>query len=265
MPRPTVKTKKNKKRRITLLLIAGFILAGLATWYLIITVKEENERRRAEAAFYDAFGIDMPGNYTIHGIDVSSHQKLIHWPSVKSMTVNNTQLNFVFIKATEGLNDVDKQFKTNWLNARTIGMTCGAYHFFLATKSGAKQAANFISAVPLAPGDLPPVLDIEELYGVPPAMMRKRVKECLDSLESYYKIRPILYSYVDFYEKYLGKDFDTYPLWVAHYLEPQKPRIKREWVFWQHSDAGRVNGITTPVDFNVFKGDSLQFRALLIK
>jgi lysozyme len=33
----------------------------------------------------------------------------------------------------------------------------------------------------------------------------------------------------------------------------------------QHSEKGRVNGITTPVDFNVFSGDSLAFKELLLK
>jgi len=33
---------------------------------------------------------------------------------------------------------------------------------FLATKSGKAQAENFINSVTLLPGDLPPVLDIEQ-------------------------------------------------------------------------------------------------------
>jgi lysozyme len=52
---------------------------------------------------------------------------------------------------------------------------------------------------------------------------------------------------------------------VAHYLEKDKPRIKRRWNFWQHNERGRVNGITTPVDFNVFNGDGDEFNNLLIK
>jgi lysozyme len=52
---------------------------------------------------------------------------------------------------------------------------------------------------------------------------------------------------------------------VAHYLEKDKPRIKRRWNFWQHNERGRVNGITTPVDFNVFNGDGDEFNDILIK
>jgi lysozyme len=51
---------------------------------------------------------------------------------------------------------------------------------------------------------------------------------------------------------------------VAHYLQPHQPRIKRQWTFWQHSEKGRVNGIISRVDFNVFNGDSTEFRLLLV-
>ncbi len=84
-------------------------------------------------------------------------------------------------------------------------------------------------------------------------------------LEAYYHVRPIIYSYVDFYERNLGKDFDDYPLWIAHYLQKQRPRIKRDWLFWQFNEAGRVNGILQNTDFNVFNGDSTQFQELLIQ
>ncbi len=214
---------------------------------------------------YAAFGIDIPVNYDIHGIDVSHHQDVIDWGEVKNMNIEEMHLGFAFIKATEGLVNVDRLFKRNWYKAREEGMTRGAYHFFLATKSGKKQADNFIAQVNLEPGDLPPVLDVEQLYGVKPKDLRIRVKEWLTAIEAYYKVKPIIYTNVDFYDHYLGEEFDEYPLWVAHYLQPEKPRIKRVWTFWQHSETGRVNGIDNRVDFNVFNGDSLAFQQLLLQ
>ncbi len=252
--------KKNKGPWILVLLLlivmAGAYL-GVHYW------KQYRQMERARRARYAFFGIDIPVNYSIHGIDISSHQEFIHWPAVKAMKLQKIQVNFVFIKATEGLNDADKQFKYNWAEAKKDSITRGAYHFFLATKSGKAQAENFMAAVKLNKGDLPPVLDIEELYGVSPDAMRARVLEFLEAVEARYKLRPVIYTYLDFYEKFLGKDFDEYPLWVANYDEKLKPKIKRNWLFWQHSDRGRVNGITTGVDFDVFAGDSTDFKGLL--
>jgi lysozyme len=190
---------------------------------------------------------------------------VINWEEVKKMKVRDVSLQFAVIKATEGLTRVDWQFRRNWRKAKDAGIPRGAYHFFLATKSGADQAKNFISTVSLSRGDLPPVLDVEETYGVKTADVQKRVKDFLRTVEKHYGVKPIIYTNVDFYNRHLGAEFDEYPLWVAHYIRKDRPRIDRKWIFWQHSEKGRVNGITSAVDFNVFNGDSAAFSELLLK
>jgi lysozyme len=180
------------------------------------------------------------------------------------MNVKGLRLHFAFIKATEGNSNADGYFKRNWKKSREAGMVRGAYHFFIASKDGRTQAENFIKQVELQPGDLPPVLDVEQTFGVSGDKLRREVKKWLDIVEAHYGVRPILYTYVVFYEKYLKGHFDDYPLWVAHYLQPHQPRIERTWSFWQHSESGRVSGIRSKVDFNVFNGDSASFRALLV-
>ena len=263
MLRPMAKKKPKKNiERKWLILVPSILIAAVVIgyfWHKYISIQT------AKFVRYPAFGIDIPDSYEIHGIDVSKYQSFIDWPSVKEMKVNDVHISFAFIKATEGLGNVDKQFKRNWQKAAEAGMIRGAYHFFLATKSGKIQAKNFISNVQLRPGDLPPVLDIEQLYGVKPEKMRKEVQDWLTIVEDYYKVRPIIYTYVNFYSRFLQGEFDDYPLWAAHYLEKDKPRITRSWSFWQHNEGGRVNGITKPVDFNVFNGDGSDFESLLVK
>ncbi|MBO9572887.1 MAG: glycoside hydrolase family 25 protein, partial [Chitinophagaceae bacterium] len=150
--------------------------------------------RKAHYTRYDEFGIDIPVNYSVHGIDVSKYQQVIDWTSVKAMEVEDIHLSFAFIKATEGNVNEDRFFKRNWKNARAAGITRGAYHFFLATKNGKTQAENFISTVDLETGDMPPVLDVEQSYGVPPEKLRERVKEWLIVIENFYKVKPIIYT-----------------------------------------------------------------------
>jgi lysozyme len=251
--------KRRAVRSVILIVLASLLmLAGYVgyQWWLY---------GRARFIRYPEFGISIPVEYSIHGIDVSKYQQMIAWDAVSSMQVKKIKLGFVFIKATEGLGNTDPQFKRNWKRSKDAGMIRGAYHFFLATKDGRMQAENFIKTVDLKTGDLPPVLDIEQTYGVSKDIIKNEVREWLNVVETNYNVKPIIYTNIDFYRQNLGSDFDDYPLWVAHYYQPRQPRIKRDWVFWQHNDNGRVNGVLSPVDFDVFSGDSVAFSQLLIK
>lgn len=250
--------KKSLFKPLLKILFAFAILAF--TFYTLINLFSKPPRIK-----YPAFGINIPPGYPIHGIDVSHYQKIIDWGDVKEMQVKNIKIGFVFIKATEGIGKVDDQFRRNWLNAEEEEIIKGAYHFFIAGRSGKLQAQNFIEIVKLKTGDLPPVLDVEQAYGTNATDIKKGIKDWLNEIENHYGIKPIIYTNIDFYNNYLKGAFDDYPFWIAHYLQPEKPRIERNWLFWQHSENGHVNGIRTQVDFNVFSGDSSDFKNLLIE
>ena len=253
---------KKKKSRIWKIIV--FIFSTAIITMLIMMLYQWIVEKRTSFVEYPEFGIPIPVNYSIHGIDVSKYQDFINWQSVKNMRVEDVHISFVFVKATEGLGNEDQMFSRNWKKIKDAGLVRGAYHYFIPTKSGKAQAENFINSVTLVSGDLPPVLDIEQTYGVPPEKLRQRAKEWLQTIQTYYGTAPIIYTNVDFYEKYLKEDFDGYLLWAAHYLQPAQPRIYRNWSFWQHNEKGRVNGCYTIVDFDVFNGDSLEFRKLLL-
>ena len=255
---PPSRLKKKLTRWIISIFAAGILVFGgyfIYRWW---------ELRKARLTHYPEFGIEIPNDYLIHGIDVSRYQDIIAWEEVKAMNVRGIQMGFAFIKATEGIGNMDPQFKRNWRKAKSNDVVRGAYHFFIASKDGKTQAENFIKKVDLETGDLPPVLDIEQRLGVPKAQLQREIKRWLVTVEAYYGVKPVIYTNVDFYNQNLGSDFDGYPLWVAHYYQQQQPRIDRDWVFWQHSDQGNVNGITSKVDFNVFNGDSIEFRSFLV-
>lgn len=252
--------RKKKSLLKPLLKILLVLLIVAFAFYVLINLFSQPPHIK-----YPAFGINIPPGFKIHGIDVSRYQRSIDWGDVKEMQVKNIKIGFVFIKATEGINNVDEQFRRNWLNAEEEEMPKGAYHFFIAGKSGKLQAKNFIEIVKLKTGDLPPVLDVEQSYGKSAGDIKEGVANWLFEVENYYQVKPIIYTNIDFYNHFLKGTFDDYPFWIAHYLQPDKPRIERNWLFWQHSENGHVNGIRTQVDFNVFSGDSSDFKNLLIK
>lgn len=252
------KNRKPSRNQNAVIIVIAFLAL------LVFFILRWNEWQRLKFIRYEAFGIEIPEGYDIHGIDISRYQQYIDWEEVKKMNVSNIQLKFAFIKATEGENYIDPYFKRNWKESQKNKLIRGAYHFFIPDKNAATQARIFIASVKLLPGDLPPVLDVE-VSGTDKETLKKKLRIWLQIVEGYYRVKPIIYTNADFYKKYLGNDFDEYPLWVAHYYEPHKPRITRSWAFWQHNDRGNVNGIDHKVDFNVFNGDSTEFAEMLIK
>ncbi len=63
-----------------------------------------------------------------YGIDVSGHQGLIDWRAVAA-----DDIDFAYIKASEGGDFVDDMFARNWREAAAAGVDRGAYHFFTLT------------------------------------------------------------------------------------------------------------------------------------
>lgn len=250
-----------KKRRYTTILIvlATLFLMGATTVYFIFFFPYKTNR-----IYYEDFGIYMPNGYNIHGIDVSHYQKGINWELVKSMKKEDIQIQFAFIKATESNYKVDAYFFRNWKKSKENGIIRGAYHYFDASNDAKQQAVLFSQVVNLKKGDLPPVIDIENTNGVSDEVLCKKLETCLKYTENHFGIKPIIYTYADFYEDHLAGKFDNYPLWIAHYTPKKSPRVKRQWHFWQHHETGRVNGIRGLVDFNVFNGDTTAFENLLI-
>ncbi len=242
---------------IFIVLLIVLLLAGL--WFLYTHFFHKKKRR-----IIREFGIELPLQYRFHGIDVSKHQGEILWDSVKAMHPKGIRIKFAFAKATEGATMIDKRFKENWLAMRQRKIVRGAYHFFRSSENAHKQAANFIKTVSIQNGDLPPVLDVEVRGSVPASKFEERVKVWLADVEFFYGVKPIVYTNKDFYKQYLSKICKDYPVWIAHYHK-EDLSISREWLFWQHSDRGNVNGIEERVDFNVFSGDSTAFANLRCK
>lgn len=195
--------------------------------------------------------------YPIWGIDVSRHQSHIKWESVAA-----TGIDFVFVKATEGVTVRDPMYKDHFDELKKHQIIRGAYHFFSYKSTGRDQAQNFINTVKLSKGDLPPVLDVEFKRRMP---SRKKiiheVKAWLSDVENHYGVKPIIYLDYDFYQKYLkGSISKEYVLWITDYYgEPD------DWTFWQQTDRYKVDGINSRVDRNVFVGSKRELRELLMR
>ncbi|RMF25759.1 MAG: glycoside hydrolase family 25 protein [Bacteroidetes bacterium] len=201
------------------------------------------------------------GNYEVEGIDVSHYQSLIDWEAVR-----DAGFAFAFVKATEGQDHADTLFCRNWDEMKRVGILRGAYHFYRPEVPALVQAENFLLQVELEAGDLPPVLDVEVRGEMPDEIFWHEVFCWLAVVEHRTGKRPILYTYQKFFNEHLHPRFADYPLWIARYNRWLRPSLKgrKQWLFWQYGDKGRVEGIDAWVDFNVFAGNLRQLQELCL-
>jgi len=163
-----------------------------------------------------------------------------------------------------GEDGVDRRFEENWEAAQSRTKLRGAYHYFRPNENSVRQANNFIRNVKLRPGDLPPVIDIEERPKKQTMdSLKVGLRRWLDLVESHYHIRPIVYSGDSYFTDFLQREFSDYTLWIANY-NFWVDRPKKHWDFWQFSERGFVRGIKGPVDLNMFKGNMEDLEALAL-
>lgn len=193
-------------------------------------------------------------SYPIKGFDVSHHQGKIQWSLISPQ-----QYQFVYLKATEGGDFNDRQFQDNWLAAREQGLQVGAYHFFRLCGDGEAQARHFIQTVPNKANALPPVIDLEYdsacINSSSQEKLLKHIRVMHDRLYQHYAKQPIFYTTPNFYHIVLKGHFAQTPIWIRDY-QSAHPAPQPQWLFWQHSNQGKIKGISTQVDLNVFHGSA---------
>ena len=77
------------------------------------------------------YGVCMPCNYEVHGIDISHYQGKIDWELLTHNREAQFPIHFIFLKATEGGDHGDDTFTQNFGQARKYGFIRGAYHYFI--------------------------------------------------------------------------------------------------------------------------------------
>jgi lysozyme len=193
-----------------------------------------------------------------YGIDVSKYQG-----NIVSDIINKDGLSFVICKATEGETYTDPDFANNWEAIRKKNLRRGAYHFYHSDDDPVKQAQFFVQTLQgLANTDISPILDIEGggINGsISVVNLQNDLLQFLTQVEQQSKRRPVIYTGLDFANKYLSNSvFTRYPLWIAEYSGNARPELPQVWkekgyIIWQRSPAYTIDSDTT--DFDVFNGN----------
>ncbi len=202
-----------------------------------------------------------PDSHMIHGVDVSSYQGNIDW------NILSENMDFAYIKATEGSSSVDPKFYDNYEGASKTNIRVGFYMFFSFDSPGETQAENYIRTVKKFNNMLPPAIDVE-FYGGneknPPKRedINRELDILISKIEEHYGMKPIIYSTKKAYDMYIAGSYQDCDIWIRDVFGEPKLSDGRSWTFWQYSDKNRLNGYDGDekfIDMNVFYGSRQEF------
>jgi GH25 family lysozyme M1 (1,4-beta-N-acetylmuramidase) len=219
------------------------------------------------------------------GVDVSHFQGNINWNSVR-----NAGIQFVFAKATEGVDFVDVNFHQYMTAAIAAGVPIGPYHFGRLNSGetiptdAIDEANDFVDAIEQYYNSsgmvLRPVLDYEQLPNDPvspsvKAYVSKWIRDFSGRVQTRLGFAPIIYTCCGFNtSSFLEPDLAQQDLWIrkitgGDIFAPSAPPtasdmgIWSDWTFWQWSANGNVAGIPAAVDRDAFEGTMEQLAAFI--
>lgn len=197
------------------------------------------------------FHVPIPADHQSFGIDVSHHQGTIDWDTLLSSSAVSPSIDFVFVKATEGINWIDPEWEKNRTALKKNNMRHGAYHFYQSTTSATKQAKHFLNVWQPGSDDLPPVLDIEIDFN-PASQQEDAINTWLKIVENTSGFRPIIYCSFDDYQRYYKHLFSEHPFWLAAYSKHLRIADMPNVLYWQFTEKAALphhNGIQ--IDANI--------------
>ncbi|MBQ7836179.1 MAG: glycoside hydrolase family 25 protein [Clostridia bacterium] len=205
-------------------------------------------------------------DFPIRGVDVSHYQGEIDWS-----VLSENDIEFAYIKATEGSTYVDDCFEYNFNSALDTDLFVGAYHFFSFESDGILQAEHFIRNVPKTEGMLPPVIDVEfyaDIKKNPPKDISEDLNAMIEILYKHYGVQPVIYTTQEVYKLYISDCYPEQDIWIRDVIMTPYLPDGRQWTFWQYTNREVLpgyNGEEKFIDMNVFCGSKEDFESFLAK
>lgn len=203
------------------------------------------------AALVPARAIPPSGGRQYRGIDISEFQGEIDFEEVR-----RSGIEAVYIRVGAG-EYTDEYFAENYERAKAAGLKIGFYHYVTArsVEEGRRQARFFASLAAGREPDMRLAMDFEYFGSLSVSQINAISEAYLDELTALTKREAVIYSDLSNARNIFSRALaEKYPLWAAQYGadEPSANGKWREWVGFQYTDEGRVDGIYGNVDRNIF-------------
>lgn len=253
----TPSSPPTKKSTIILAAAIGFAIGFITACCILLLAYWHTSKPKTTVK-----QIAAASNKHYNGIDVSHHQGTIDWEKV----AQDSCIQFVYIKATEGKTYTDPSYSAYIKGAQTQGLKCGSYHYFRMTSTAKEQFDNFKKATKPFTQDLIPMVDVElnkcdkkgwriDDYHTSKKVAQERdtilssLRKLLGLFEKEYCCKPMIYCTYASYVQLIKGEFDDYPIFLGRY--GNAPGIDN-YLIWQYSEKGRIDGIEGYVDLDQF-------------
>ena len=232
----------------------------------VVVEKEDEEKDKTEEteeekddSVYFASQIEKYKKGTAKvGIDASKWQGEIDFNKAKNEGVEFVILRLGVMKDKDTPLVKDVTFDTNFKNAKAAGLKVGIYVYSEAdTVDKAIENAKFVEAnVKADELDFPVAFDWE--YWTKFNEMKINLHRLQEMYEAFSKelesngYETMLYSSQNYVKSGFWGDVSDYNLWIARYSDnaPDLPGL--DFMLWQNTDKGKVDGINNDVDLDIY-------------
>ena len=234
----------------------------ISSVFLIVYDSIKKSQRKQFHSFYDN---KYCHKYPVRGVDISHHNGRVNWAQLKSEGIS-----FAYLKSTEGSSHLDPKYLYNYEDAKQADVKIGAYHFYTFGLDGSLQAKHFISQSIISSDDLIPAIDVEHShinkYSNDKDYIEHVVYELIKmekELYEYYGVHPVIYTNKDCYKLYIKNNFSENLIWMSD-LHNEPHVSDYNWIVWQFSHTGNINGANKDIDLNYFRYSFRCFNQILM-
>ena len=234
---------------------------------------EGNSAKQTQSSYQSPYtwsNLDRSGGlytYTVDGqklsrvgVDVSENQGDIDWEAVAASGVDYSYVRLGYRGTTEGDIYLDSNYFANMDGSISAGLDTGVYFFSQATTPDeAREEAEYVLTILNGLDmDLPIAFDSEENAAGAGSSRTSSLSDeemtavaqafCQAIEDGGYKA--IVYGNTSDLSRYDISTLEKYGVWYAEYGAPT-PGLQADFLMWQYTNEGQVDGISTSVDINL--------------
>lgn len=208
---------------------------------------------------YDGRFLKLIHGESIPGIDVSSWQYDIDWEAVAGAGAEFAIIRIGYRGSESGRINPDKYAQANLEGAAAAGLDIGVYFFSQAlTREEAEEEAYYVlDVIKDLNITMPVVFDWERIRGDQSRsneMDRRTLTDCaltfLETIEMAGYDAMIYFNPHQSRNLYYLEELKQYDFWLASYTDRMDFPYKVQ--MWQYTETGKIPGIETDCDFNVY-------------